>query len=156
MSSPQNLCRIHLDPGPPVHILSLQTHFFYEGIATINIRISIMCACALSVAGCVEVQRHLPVVAGVSLPAATRKSYASAHHTGREKETFARTSGRTPGKTRTRHKFCGELTHAVSLIGHHASRLSGRAWKRTLERLATLGADNKDQVCQLRMQVSIF
>lgn len=36
------------------------------------------------------------------------------------------------------------ITHAVSLIGHHASRLSGSAWKRTIKRLATVDADTKD------------
>ena len=56
----------------------------------------------MSVAGCVDVQRHLPIVAGVSLPIATSKSYASAHHTDRDKEIVERTSGRTPGKTRAR------------------------------------------------------
>ena len=75
---------------------------FCEGITTINIRIPIMFACCLCVAGCVEVQRHFPVVRDVSLPVATSKSYASVPHTDRVEETFERSSGPAPGKTRTR------------------------------------------------------
>ena len=59
------------------------------------------------------------------------------------------------------------ITHAVSLIVKAvimASRLSGRARKRSLKRLATMDADTKgreclfqkDKVYPLQMQVSIF